>query len=156
MKQIIFPHSFKPFNSRRSVTRVQIILLFMGCLFFAGCASIDITVLELYRKSINFPSKKAVDSTEQPHHNQSIFNGKLIDFDTDKPIPEANVMLRSSSNRLQAAESDSSGNFSLNRLEAGSYTIRLQAENYFKLYIHDIKIGADTSINKTYYLKSKQ
>ena len=72
-----------------------------------------------------------VDGQDKSKEKVASFKGKLFRSDTNKPIPDARVILldekkSDKKDRSQDAKSDTDGKFSFDRVEAGQYTIAIR------------------------------
>ena len=65
--------------------------------------------------------------------------GKVTDRITKEPIPFANIVLESTN---QGTTSDFDGNFSLNNITPGIYTVLSSVVGYQKVAIAEVSIGS--------------
>lgn len=72
-----------------------------------------------------------IDAQDKSKDKVASFKGKLFRSDTNKPIADARVILLADKksekqSRSQEVKSDSDGNFSFDRVEAGKYTLSIR------------------------------
>lgn len=78
--------------------------------------------------------------------------GKVVDLQTNEPLVGANVLVIGSST---GAATDASGEFVLQNLEAGTYTLKASYLGYQSITISNIRVNADLTTNIDFQLPAE-
>ena len=87
-------------------------------------------------------------------YNQSLgsITGSVIDKETHQPIPGANLILI---NTILGTASDQNGNFSIDNIPVGSYTIQVNMMGYSGITRPNININSNKLKQLNFYLEKK-
>ena len=82
-----------------------------------------------------------------------ILSGSVVDASTKKPLSDVTVSIKSANKTEKNITTDASGNFKLNQLPQGKYTVKFEKNNYtikehFNLVISGSSIKLNVELNQ--------